>query len=261
VAVEDMASDLHLSLTDYAYGGAQTGMGNLAGSKLNGTGVAGQVSMFQDTLGGAKADANALYVVWAGPNDFFSGTNMLSTTASTTIAQNFLNDVSNLYALGARDFFVPLMPDLSLTPSAAQTDLTTPGYKAAAAQRTVEYNQLLVSGLANLTGTLPGVNIQTFDTVQFMTQERSLLQGMNFNVTDSCFDKTAGTVCSNPGQYLFWDGVHPTAAAHALLGQAFAAAVPEVSTGWMMVLGLGLMVVWRGRRAAPALNQAPRYAA
>jgi len=245
VAVEDMAAKLNLSLTDYAYGGAQTGLGNLGGTKLNGTGVQGQVGMFADALAGSSADANALYVVWAGPNDFFAGSNMLSSTTSTTASTNLLNDISSLYQLGARQFFVPLMPNLGLTPAAAAADASTPGYKAAAAQRTAEYNQLISTGLSTLSGTLAGVQIQSFDTTSFMAEQTLLMQGQGFNTTDACVNATAHTVCANPDSYLFWDGVHPTAAAHLALGDAFAAAVPEPATVWTFMLGLAMLAYWR----------------
>lgn len=247
VAVETMAAKLSLNLTDYAYGGAQTGLGNYGGAKLNGTGVQGQVGMFADTLGVASADANALYVVWAGPNDFFAGANMLSSSTSTTASTNLLNDISSLYQLGARQFFVPLMPNLGLTPASTAAEAGTPGYKDAAALRTVEYNQLINAGLANLSGSLAGVQIQSFDTVAFMAAQAQIMQGQGFNTTDACVNTTAHTVCANPDTYLFWDGVHPTAAAHALLGEAFAAAVPEPATVWTFMLGLGLLAFARRR--------------
>lgn len=248
VAVETMASKLSLPLVDYAYGGAQTGLGNYGGAKLNGTGVLGQVGMFADNLAGTSADANALYVVWAGPNDFFAGANMLSSGTSTTASTNLLHDISSLYQLGARQFFVPLMPNLGLTPASTAAEATTPGYKGAAAQRSAEYNQLLATGLANLSGSLAGVQIQSFDTVSFMATQAALMAGQGFNTTDACFNSTAKTVCANPDSYLFWDGVHPTAAAHALLGEAFAAAVPEPATVWTFMLGLGLLAYGRRRK-------------
>jgi phospholipase/lecithinase/hemolysin len=56
-------------------------------------------------------------------------------------------------------------------------------------------------------------------------------------------------VCSRPQSYLFWDGIHPTSSAHALLGEAMlrAALVPEPATLALMVLGL-CMLAWRTSR-------------
>ena len=62
------------------------------------------------------------------------------------------------------------------------------------------------------------------------------------------------TVCQTPNSFLFWDQSHPTTAAHALLGAAFADAVqpdavPEPAT--MTLTGLGIAAgLLRRRRAA-----------
>lgn len=50
MAVEVMTQQLKLSLTDYAYGGAQTGYGSSSGSILNGTGVQGQIAAYGNAL-------------------------------------------------------------------------------------------------------------------------------------------------------------------------------------------------------------------
>ena len=39
------------------------------------------------------------------------------------------------------------------------------------------------------------------------------------NVTDSCLMPAVqvGAICDHPNSYLFWDGIHPTRAAHLLI--------------------------------------------
>jgi thermolabile hemolysin len=45
------------------------------------------------------------------------------------------------------------------------------------------------------------------------------------NVTQACF--TGSRSCDRPEQFLFWDGIHPTTAAHQILGNAAFAAIQE----------------------------------
>lgn len=255
VAVEVMSQTLGLTLTDFAYGGAQTGMGNVSGAALNGTGVAGQVAHY-GALTGGHADASALYVVWAGPNDFSEGTNMLKPSTPFNASTNLLADIQNLYGLGARDFFVPLMPNLGVTPLALKTDLAMPGFAALASGQSAIYNGLLTTGLANLSLTLSGINIKTFDTMSFQATQMALFNSLGKDTTHPCLDSAAHTLCSNPDNYLFWDVIHPTAASHRVLGQAFAAAVPEPETYALMLAGLVVAVAAKRRQAKAAPQQA-----
>jgi phospholipase/lecithinase/hemolysin len=120
VAVEVMAQALGVSLTSHAYGGAYTGLGNRipAGNLLDGTGMQSQVNQFIASLGSAQADAQALYVLWGGGNDLF--TLLEDPSASPTpifdeAVGNLAHQLGQLYARGARDFFVPLLPDFGNT--------------------------------------------------------------------------------------------------------------------------------------------------
>ncbi len=39
------------------------------------------------------------------------------------------------------------------------------------------------------------------------------------NVTTACVALNEPFTCQNPGDFLFWDGIHPTRASHAILAQ------------------------------------------
>lgn len=238
VAAEVMATTLGLSLTDFAYGGAKTGLDANNNDNfrwdlgLNGTGMQAQVGMFANTLGGGGADANALYGVWGGANDYFEA----GLTPPESVA-NLITIISDLYALGARNFFVPNMPDLGLTAEFVGT--------AAQGQMTFisqMFNSLLENELLSLGLNLPDASIIGFDTFNFLRLAVGNPADFGFtNVTETCLDNLACVF--DPAiqdTYLFWDSVHPSAAAHEALGLAFAesVAVPEPAD-----LALGLVAM------------------
>lgn len=237
LAVEDMAADLGLSLLSNAVAGAQTGFGNQGGAFLYGTGVGGQIMQFEART--PKLDASALYFLWAGPNDFYTASNMQQAATSVTASANMLINVRNLYDHGARDFFLPLMPDLSQTPEALHGQAA---YAAAAKQRTQEYNRALSLGLSGLQASLPGIRLTVFDTPSFMSKTVGELKTLGLDVANACYDMVKDDVCGFQEQYLFWDGVHPTNTGNWILGQAFANAAvsptPEPGALNLMLLGL-----------------------
>ncbi|MCV2348797.1 SGNH/GDSL hydrolase family protein [Paucibacter sp. Y2R2-4] len=247
VAVEHLAQGLGVGLNDYAYGGAMSGLLNGAveasgqGGPLLQTGVLSQIASFQSGLGAASADANALYFVWAGANDFqYHG--YTSSTAQTAL-QNLSTSVSTLYSLGARNFLLPGLPDLGLTPGGL-----TSGGSALLHQLSLSYNQGLKANIEQLR-ILPGAQISFFDT---LAEQQALVDNpANYglsNVKDACFSGyvgVAGNTCSSPESYMYWDRVHPSAVTHQILGQSMLAAVPEPQTLLLMAVGV-LALLARG---------------
>ncbi|MDE2402347.1 MAG: SGNH/GDSL hydrolase family protein [Burkholderiales bacterium] len=252
VAVEVMAQTLGVSLVDYAYGGALTGVSNripLPGL-LDNTGLQGQVNAFTGGLAsqGKTADASALYFLWGGGNDFFSSTNPVA-TAGTVIA-NLTSELGQLYGSGAREFFVPLLPDMSYSAEVIAAGATA---QAQAHQFSLGFNGALSNALVATQGALAGSNIHIFDVGSVLAQVRSDLTAQGGNVTTGCwsgnyFGTNGGTLCSDSTKYFLWDNVHPTAGVHDAVGHAMAAAVPEPETTGLALVGLMLVGVVVSRR-------------
>jgi phospholipase/lecithinase/hemolysin len=249
VAAEDMANMLGVSgnFHDFAYGGATSGVGNYAdGGTVSSSGVfglpglAGEIGGYTSTFG--SADPNALYMVWAGPNDYVAGS-----TDYALAASNVASSIQSLYDTGARHFLVANMPDLSMTPDY---------FGSADAQSfAVGFNGLLATDLAGLD--TAGAQLTQFDTFGLFNDVLADPSAYGFaNVSDPCYTGSylvanSGTVCSDPSQYLFWDGFHPTATGHQILANAMVTSVvPVPASALLMASGLVLLGVQLRRRAS-----------
>ncbi len=229
VWVETLATNLGLSAsaalaggTNYAFGGAATGAPFTSSVPT----LTQQVSSYFLPGVGGVADPNALYVVWGGGNDVRTG----DPSVLTYSVPNISNIITTLAAAGATNFLVPNLPDIGLTPEAQAGG---PAVVAGATYLSTTFNTQLATATAGLRTSL-GVNIIDLDVYTFLNNviANPSLYGLT-DTSNRCFTGPtgvggSGTVCANPGEFLFWDGIHPTAAAHAALGNYATAAVIPV---------------------------------
>lgn len=247
VAAQRLAADLGVPLspstqggTDYAVGGATTGSANYnfevqrppLPSTLENTGVLSQVGSFI-TAKPAFDPNHTLFMVWAGPNDFF-----LALDRKTDIPRALASAVSNLATaigqlarIGARHVLLSNMPNLAETPfGRAQA----PADRAALDALSQAFNGALAQAASEL-DRLPGFSLTEFDTAALLHQAVTSPGEFGFsNTTGTCL------LLSSCQGYVFFDPVHPTARTHALLGDHFFAAldVPEPSTGMLLAIAL-----------------------
>lgn len=232
----------------YAYGGARTRIVSPDGAPP----LREQASTYLADHG-RVADPDALYVVAGGGNNardtldaIAAGAPIFKTMAVE--ARHYAADVGRmvdqLQAAGAQHIVVWNTPDLAKAPAViAEGSLAT----TLAGKVAGKMNDALARRLAGEQG------VVTFDA--FATFDRIIDHGADYglgNTSDAC----GAIVGCNPSTYMFWDGIHPTSAGHALLSTAMldalgqtTAPVPEPSTTAMLGAGLGVLVVLARRRS------------
>jgi phospholipase/lecithinase/hemolysin len=232
--------------TDYAFGGATTGSASTNNSEV--PDLEEQVGAF--LLGHTPAPSDALYTFSIGANDLFaildSGVSLPIALADARAAALVVgSEASALAAKGARDLALFDVPDLGLTPGITALG---PDASVAASALSAYFDQQVLADLAPAEAAgLTVYDLNTYGLIDAAVQKPGAF-GFS-NVTAPCW--TGGftgpapgdSLCSTPDTYLFWDGVHPTAAGHLLVADAALRAmglpVPEPSTWAMLLVGLG----------------------
>ncbi len=205
-----------------------------------------QVNTFRNSVPPAAVSTDALFVVWAGANDYLptqSAEFKPFTTPDETV-DNLITAISTLMAAGAKNFLVPNLPDLGKLPLTNGSPIAEP-----LNQLTRDHNALLAQRLDDLSQTagFDGKIVSVdFNSLFTQTLANPAQFGLS-NVTEPCFNRSALTLCSNPGEYFFWDPIHPTTKTHEIMGnyayrQLKAASEPPASVPEPGVT-LGLMAV------------------
>ncbi|WOD38099.1 SGNH/GDSL hydrolase family protein [Nodosilinea sp. E11] len=216
-----LVDDLGIATTqvqNFAIAGATTGRTNgltpLLGVPL--PGLLDEIDVYLNSLNGSPANADSLYVVWAGANDLF---NLPSDPAAipaflTQSVQNIATAITELASQGAKSFLVPNLPDLGLTPRALGN-----GTAAQATALSSFFNAGLASTLAALENDpLTEIDIISVDIFGLTTDilghpaEFGFINGTDSLINPFSFD--------DPG-FFWWDDLHPTTRVHDLLAEVF----------------------------------------
>lgn len=216
VWAEHLASALDLPLENFAYGGAQTDSGNLFDGLfgIDFPGLSDEIALYTSQHPGV--DPRAIYVVWAGANDFRAALSRGQTPDIAAVVSNILNAVGALYLAGARYVVVPNLPDLGLTPEGRAS-----GAGPLVTFLSDTFNAHLEDAL-----TAHAPRAVRLDVFHLMNQTVNDPSEYGFtNVTTPCLTQVG--VCAVPDEYLFWDHVHPTTQGHAVLADKLAKAINQ----------------------------------
>jgi phospholipase/lecithinase/hemolysin len=213
--------------TNYAVGGTR------ARSDVTGpVTLSFQVQTFLSTH--PQAPSDAIYVIEMGANDvrdalaaFQSGGAPAATQIIGDAIGAISTEVASLYGSGARRFLVLNVPNIGLTPAVGILDQAVPGAAGLATMLTVSFNTNLATALDFAALALPGVEIARLDL--FGEINAVVLNPAAFglsNVDTPCVTpEQPPFTCQTPNKYLFWDGIHPTKAGHAIVANEAAAVI------------------------------------
>jgi outer membrane lipase/esterase len=213
--------------TNYAVGAARAC--DAPGSKN--VNLAEQVATFlADSSSVARSDA--LYVIEMGGNDvrdaIVAALGVLQAggtfpqavqTAAPILAcaqQAIQAAILTLQQAGAQHFLVWTAPDPGLTPAIRSLG---PGATQVATFLATLFNTQMLLPMVEAVDQASDIDIAVLDA--FTLLQRMAATPANFgltNTTTACVTPTAEPFfCQAVDEYLFWDGIHPTSAAHALV--------------------------------------------
>ncbi len=199
---------------NFAFGGAQTGQNATGefGEAL--PGVLRQVDWYLEDLAiaGASANPNALYIVWAGANDYQT----IPNPDPQQTVNNLVSAVEQLYNAGARHIVLPNLPDVGKTPQALSPD--APVASETLTEVVNLHNDLLSTAWSQLEETLPELNLIPLDSNSLFDQVLNFPAAFGLtNTTEPCLDFTTVVPCETPETTVFWDVIHPTTVTHQIL--------------------------------------------
>lgn len=225
----------------FANSGAKAANYAIGGARATSTGTGGdlpeQVAAFLNDRGGA-APSGSLYVVEMGGNDLRdamrafadAGGGGAGFAAAQAVIQGALGSITGhilaLHAAGARSFLLWNAPNLGLTPAIQAADAVSPGTAFLASVLSSGFNAGLQGSVLPFLAS-QGIEVRLLDI--FGTMQAVVADPTAFgltNATNACITpQTAPYHCQEFRDYLFWDGIHPTTAAHAIIAQVAAAAL------------------------------------
>jgi phospholipase/lecithinase/hemolysin len=213
-------------LLDYAYGGAAVSEKEEDSALFT---LRREINIYFNSHGG-KADANSLFIVWIGANNFLHLPKDVEKTI-TEVNSGITHGLQRLAKAGAKYIMVVNAPDLGKTLLA-----TEPADKEALSNFSRQHNELLENTIRELQQSYPRTRWLYYDVDRKLSDIVASPANYGFtNVTSTCYDlvdecepksvlqiaanlklKASKDVCEG---YLFFDPIHPTVLAHKIIAE------------------------------------------
>lgn len=180
-----------------------------------------------------KADSDSLFVVWIGANNYLGLIEDIDIDGTVaTVNQGIKHSLQRLANAGAKHILVVNLPDLGKTPAARIFDA-----EVLLSTLATRHNQTLAMTMQELQQNYKATDWILYDVNSLLNGMLTNPQQYGFsNTQDTCFTfdveqfstrsvlKIARHLKANHerncDEYLFFDPVHPTAAAHQLMAKA-----------------------------------------
>lgn len=236
-----------------------------------------QIEQYKKTLNGKKIinKDSTLFSLWIGGNDYVSliegedadifldypdDLRVGSQVVIRRVVSNIVNNINQLYKLGARNFVTATLPDLGTIPLIAdnvhyhkklfeERRHTVIALSEKMTAVTLNHNALLINNLIELKEKLPDINIIIIDAIKgidMILQSVNMDDGVSYfdydfnsnlyiHITDmersvkinrSCYYASLlmpdkSQICAEPERAFFWDNIHPTSYGHCLMAAFF----------------------------------------
>lgn len=188
-------------ITNYARGGATASRDSPLAPNL-------MVQLQSFLQSQAQINSSALYIFWIGANDYFQGeTNPVLPVEALTRA------IAEVARLGGKRILVANLPDLGQLPATRIRDNAE-----ALSELSRAHNLNLHGALGQIQEELPAAQITLLDACELY--QRVITNPLLLGLTNTQHAYLSNQFNNrSPEQFLFWDGIHITTAAHKLIAE------------------------------------------
>jgi phospholipase/lecithinase/hemolysin len=205
---QDQTND---NATDFAVGGATSGAHNGLNPALKS--FPDEITAYLGSLGTNSRPSEDLCVIWIGANDFSAGINPFQTVS------NIKDQIARLSGAGVKNFVAITIPDISLTPQ-----VKAQGTEAQRTEAVFAAKQFVFTANLDMQVELPrfamqhqiNITVVEINAIFYPIVFEPALFGFTNSVDLAYVPLYGPLLVSDPDDYVFWDGFHPTTKAHAI---------------------------------------------